>query len=606
MFRDLKICCAAFTGVRHLCFVRYHKTSNLESRTSNFLSPFACILLVAAFTSGCISPDRAVREARETGNEIAGEYVAKVTGRTNEFTIARPSDRLRNRLLAEQGLDHEVAARLASQTGAVARAPLPNPLVLSLADALRAGAANSEEYQARKESVFSAALALDLQRHAFETTFAGILGGGYSGESHDGNAEDGSARGNITSSKADGKSSASLSKKFSNGMSAAASLGLDIVKLLTGGTGSTLGLSGDASITMPLLRGSGRRIAREALTQAERDLVYAIYEFESYRQTYAVQIASDYYSMLQTEQKLIALRDNQKRLAENYKRAQMLSDAGRLSQVELDQTRQNLLSTGDSLVEAERSRQAQLDSFKLSLGLPTDARIELDMNELNAVTSSMSLSETNSAGLPIQPKTKWTENEAIAIALTNRYEIIISECRTEDLRRAVDIARDNLNFDLALKGSAGVGRSKASGADARDSSSYSLRLESDLPWDKRGERNAYEAAVRALETKERNFEIEKDKTRQLVRDDMRSLSSAWNSYVIQSEALTVAERRVRSTTLFQQAGRSSTRDLLDAEAALLQARNSVVGAIVTYRMAGLKLQRDMSMLTITEEGVILE
>ena len=84
------------------------------------------------------------------------------------------------------------------------------------------------------------------------------------------------------------------------------------------------------------------------------------------------------------------------------------------------------------------------------------------------------------------------------------------------------------------------------------------------------------------------------------------MNSAWNSFVIQSEALEVAARRVRSTTLFQQAGRSSTRDLLEAEAALLSARNSVVSAIVVYRMAGLKLRRDMSVLTITEEGLLLE
>ena len=99
---------------------------------------------------GCLSPERAVREARETGSSIAGEYMEKVTGRTNEFTIARPADRLRNRLLAEQGLDPALAAELNAETGAVRRAPLPDPLVLSLADALRAGAANSEEFQKEK------------------------------------------------------------------------------------------------------------------------------------------------------------------------------------------------------------------------------------------------------------------------------------------------------------------------------------------------------------------------------------------------------------------------------------------------------------------------
>ena len=574
-------------------------------------------LAVAFALCGCLSPERAVREARETGSAIVGEYMEKVTGRTNEFTIARPADRLRNRLLAEQGLDPALAAELNAETGVVKRAPLPDPLVLSLADAMRAGAANSEEFQKEKETVFDAALALDLQRHAFENTFAGVLGGGWSGSDSSGGestgAVDGGAGvegatggGHSKSSQATGKTSASVSRKLSNGMTAAASLGIDVLKLLTGGSGSSIGLSGDTSVTVPLLRGFGRDIVREPLTQAERNLLYAIYRFEGYRQSFAIKVATDYYGMLQTEQKLIALRDNSERLGENYKRAQMLYDAGRLSQVELDQTRQDLLKTDDSLVESEKSRQAQLDNFKMSLGLPVDARVKLEMEELNKVTASMNLAETNSAGIPIQPALAWTEQEAVDIALTNSFDMIVDRYRLDDTRRAVTIAADNLRYDPVLKGSVGYGKTQATGKSDADHVNYSLMLDSNLPWDMRDERNAYEAAVRALETAERAMAIKEDATRQLIRDDIRSLNSAWNSFVIQSEALEVAARRVRSTTLFQQAGRSSTRDLLEAEAALLSARNSVVGAIVDYRMAGLKLRRDMSVLTITEEGLLLE
>ena len=574
-------------------------------------------LAVAFALCGCLSPERAVREARETGSAIAGEYMEKVTGRTNDFTIARPADRLRNRLLAEQGLDPALAAELNAETGAVRRAPLPDPLVLSLADALRAGAANSEEFQKEKETVFDAALALDLQRHAFENTFAGVLGGGWSGSDNSGGestgvvdggagAEGATGGGHAKSSQVTGKTSASVSRKLSNGMTAAASLGIDVLKLLTGGSGSTIGLSGDTSVTVPLLRGFGRDIVREPLTQAERNLLYAIYRFEGYRQSFAIKVATDYYGMLQTEQKLIALRDNSERLGENYKRAQMLYDAGRLSQVELDQTRQELLTTGDSLVDSEKSHQAQLDNFKMSLGLPVDARVKLEMEELNKVTASMNLAETNSAGIPIQPALAWTEQEAVDIALTNSFEMIVERYRLDDTRRAVTIAADNLRYDPVLKGSVSYGKTQSSGKTDADHVNYSLMLDSNLPWDMRDERNAYEAAVRALETAERAMAIKEDATRQLIRDDIRSLNSAWNSFVIQSEALEVAARRVRSTTLFQQAGRSSTRDLLEAEAALLSARNSVIGAIVDYRMAGLKLRRDMSVLTITEEGLLLE
>ncbi len=570
---------------------------------------FACALC------GCLSPERALHEARETGSAIAGECIERVTGRTNGFSIARPADRLRNRLLAEQGLKPELAAALAAETGLVVRAPLPDPLVLSLADALRAGAANSEEFQGQKEAVFDAALALDLQRHVFENTFAGALSGAWSGSESDGGGDRSSdvagdavasRSGHSKSSRASGGSSASVSRKLANGAALAASLGLDVVKLLTGGSGSTLGFSGDASITMPLLRGFGRDIVREPLTQAERNLLYAIYAFEGYRQSFAIKVATDYYGMLQTEQQLIALRENGERLGDNDKRAQMLYDAGRLSQVELDQTRQDLLKTGDSLVESEKSRQSKLDSFKMSLGLPVDARVELDMAELDKVTALMNLAETNSAGIPVQPALAWTEQEAIEVALTNSYDMIVARYKLDDTRRAVKLAADNLRFDLSLSGNVGYGRTKATGESVADNLSYGLALKSDLPWDMRDERNAYESAVRALETAERALEIKEDSTRQLIRDDIRSLNSAWNSFVIQSEALAVAARRVRSTTLFQQAGRSSTRDLLEAEDALLSARNSVVGAIVTYRMAGLKLRRDMSVLAISEEGLLLE
>ena len=570
---------------------------------------------------GCLSPERAVREARETGSAIAGEYMEKVTGRTNEFTIARPADRLRNRLLAEQGLDPALVAELNAETGAVRRAPLPDPLVLSLADAMRAGAANSEEFQGEKELVFEAALALDLQRHAFENTFAGVLGGGWSGSENgggeteatggvadgvDGGGAASAGGGRSKSSQATGHASASASRKLANGATLAASLGLDVLRLLTGDSGSTIGLTGDASVTMPLLRGFGRDIVREPLTQAERNLLYAIYHFEGYRQSFAIKVATDYYGMLQTEQTLIALRENGERLGENYKRAQMLYDAGRLSQVELDQTRQDLLKTGDSIVDSEKSRQSRLDSFKMSLGLPVDARVVLEMSELDKVTASMNLAETNSAGIPVQPALAWTEQEAVDIALTNSFEMIVQRLRLDDSRRAVKIAADNLRPELSLKGNVSHGRTKATGKSDADHTTYGLTLESNLPWDMRDERNAYEAAVRALETAERGLAIKEDATRQLIRDDIRSLNSAWNSFVIQSEALEVAARRVRSTTLFQQAGRSSTRDLLEAEAALLSARNAVVGAIVEYRMAGLKLRRDMSVLTITEEGLLLE
>ena len=536
---------------------------------------------------GCMTPERAMRQTERIGNRLAADYRRQVTGNTNAFTIARPSDRLRVRLQL-------------ARDGARSPAPqLPVPLVLSLEDALVAGARNSNEYQEKKEGVFSAALDLQLQQHAFETTFEGLLGGGLSRSD-----AGGGAAGDTKSEQATGSGKATVARKLARGANLSASLGLDVVRLLTGDRGSTLGLLGDATVKIPLLRGSGRLIAMEPLTQAERNLVYAIYGFESFRQSYAVQIASGYYNLLEASQRVVALQENQQRLSDSYRRAQMLCDAGRLPQVELDQTRQDLLRTDDQLVAAEQARQAQIDAFKITLGLPVEAAVEVDSRELDLLQTSMGLAPglTNLVSLSAPPP-PFTESEALGLALTNRHDLILARCRLEDAERALTIAADALRPDLGLGASASVGQDRKSGSKAGDKRDYALNLDAGLPWERAAERNAYRAAALAVDSARRALETAEDSARSAVRTGLRDIGSSWSSFVIQAEALRVAERRVRSSDLFQQAGRASTRDVLEAESALLGARNALVSAVVKYRLSGLSLRRDLSALELSEEGL---
>ncbi|NLF84844.1 MAG: TolC family protein [Lentisphaerae bacterium] len=536
---------------------------------------------------GCMTPERALRQTERIGNRLAADYRQQVTGNTNRFTITRPSDRLRIRL------------QLAREEGATNGPPLPVPLVLTLDDALAAGARNSNEYQESKESVFSAALDLQLQQHAFETTFEGLLGGGLARSEADGGES-----GDTTTEQADGGGKATLTRKLAHGATLTASLGLDVVRLLTGDRSTTLGLLGDATVKIPLLRGSGRLIAMEALTQAERNLIYAIYGFESFRQNYAVQVAAGYYSLLEASQRVVALQENRQRLSDNYRRAQMLCDAGRLPQVELDQTRQDLLRTDDQLVGAVQARQAQIDGFKMTLGLPVDAAIEVDMRELDRLQSAMGLSPglTNLVSLTAPPP-PFAEPEALALALTNRHDLILARYRLEDAERALRIAADALRPDLGLGGSVRVGQDRKDGGRTSDKVDYSLTLDGGLPWERASERKAYRVAALGVDSARRALETAEDNARQAVRTGLRDIASAWSTFVIQAEALRVAERRVHSSDLFQQAGRASTRDVLEAESALLSARNALVSAVVKYRLSGLSLRRDLSALELSEEGL---
>ncbi len=56
-----------------------------------------------------------------------------------------------------------------------ASSDIDGPLKLSLMDALMVAAANSRQYQTRKEDIFRVALGLDLERDVFRNTYFGDL-----------------------------------------------------------------------------------------------------------------------------------------------------------------------------------------------------------------------------------------------------------------------------------------------------------------------------------------------------------------------------------------------------------------------------------------------
>ena len=59
------------------------------------------------------------------------------------------------------------------------------------------------------------------------------------------------------------------------------------------------------------------------------------------------------------------------------------------------------------------------------------------------------------------------------------------------------------------------------------------------------------------------------------------------------EAYKTACMRVAATDLFMQSGRSSMRDILEAESALLTARNALCSAVIDWRMSDLSLRNAM-------------
>ena len=332
------------------------------------------VLAVCLWLAGCMTPDKAVREADETATAAATEVWRAQTGLTNAFDIARPADVLTLRIALEalrQGTTNAVFPRIA---GVAPLAPSNGTLRLSLESALRLGARNNRKYQTLKEAVYQKALALDDARYAFDNTFSGFLLGALTGSPE--------------IDKEGGQGGAGVRRKFVNGATLAGNMAVDVTKMIREDWHS-FGWTGDLTASVPLLRGSAREIVREPLTQAERNLAYALLTFSRYRETYALSIAKAYYRVLQYAQTRRNSDDNARRLDLNWRRAEMMFKAGRMDRIQVDQARTDLLAAHQTIITAQQNYEDALDNFKITLGLAPEAPVALDDAELVRIQAQM-------------------------------------------------------------------------------------------------------------------------------------------------------------------------------------------------------------------------
>jgi outer membrane protein TolC len=196
----------------------------------------------------------------------------------------------------------------------------------------------------------------------------------------------------------------------------------------------------------------------------------------------------------------------------------------------------------------------------------------------------------------------------VDIALESRLDLKNTEDRVADAGRKVKVAANALKPGLDFSASVDVeteGKTKAFNFDF-DDPSYSAGLALELPFDKKAERNAYRQALINRVASERNFAERIDEIKQEVRNASRGLKQAELTYEIQTQGLELAEQRVESTGLLQQAGRATTRDILESREALLMAQNEVSRALVDHFNARLDLFLAMERLRIDDNGLWIE
>ena len=522
-------------------------------KTLQLLSTAACGLLFAA----CWSAQGSLEEVDDRVYPLLETASEQVTGVKKTVPIVRPVDTLRQRLI-----DSPTAVRL------------------SLVDALDVAAENSRDFQRQKEQLYLTALDLTRAMRQFDVIYSGDVTGGIDGQ------------GRETSSDVDVGASLGASTQTESGGRIVADFATTFLRsVLSGGDfdgSSILNLS----ITQPLMRGYGRRIAREPLTQAERNVIYQMRAFERFRATFATQVVSDYYGVIQQAQNLKNVEANYESVRQSRLRTEEEFKASRKTISDLGRERQSELSASNSRVLAQNQLATSLDRFKVTLGLPVTANVDLDVTEIDRLV------ERGVTAFVLD------ESSAVDMALDRRYDHRTILDQVADAARKIAIAEDALRMGLAFTSAISVPSKGGPGIEPDWSKvNWSAGFDLDLALNRFDERNSYRSSLITLEVNIRSREQSQDNVASQIRAALRNIQTAFDSYVIQVEAEKVASLRVESTTELYSAGRTNALDVLDAKDSLLAAQLSLTQAIVTYAIARIQLLRDLEGLRLEPQGL---
>ena len=514
----------------------------------------AAVALLALFAGGCKSAQDQRADADRAAYEILEQRRLELALGEKDFSIEPPMDSLRQRLLRGESVGR-----------------------LGVSQFLDIAAENSREYQRRKEDLYLAALDLTLERFRFALQYDGTLGALVNG--------DGAGAGDV-----DGSAGAAFSRLLGTGASIIADMGLSMSRSVSTGDSWELVGAPFLSISQPLMRGFGERIVREPLTQGERNVVYEIRDFERFRRTFAVDVINRYFQLLRTADQVRNEKLNMDNLTVLRERNEALANAGRLSDIQADQARQDELRSQNRLISAQERYGTALDDFKVFLGLPAEVPIEIDQAELYALV----IDESLTVG----------EGEAVPAALQRRLDYMTVLDQLVDSERKLNIAADALRTRITVTGTGSASSTPNQPFEySKDDLSWTLRADIDLPLQLVAERNVYRAAIINVERARRSAEEFADRITADLRASLRQALTRRQSVEIQAGAVVLNERRIESATLNLQAGRASTRDILEAQQALVDARNSLTSARVDYYLSQLSLWRDMELLRVEEPGL---
>lgn len=255
---------------------------------------------------------------------------------------------------------------------------------------------HSRDYQQRLENLYLAALDVSAERYRFDVQFFGDHSTVFTA--------DGPDRAGGPSSGLEVDHSARATRLLATGAELLVGFANSMVWEFSGShTYASTSLL-DFSIIQPLLRGGGRAVVLENLTDSERALLANVRQFERFRKGFFLQIVSGTSSgagpssgslsigsltpsasagrsgvlgLLQSQVQIRNQEQNVAGLQDSYEQLLAAHEAQRIDRFQVDLALQSLFEAQSSLLELRNRYESSLDSFKITIGLPPDVEVEI-------------------------------------------------------------------------------------------------------------------------------------------------------------------------------------------------------------------------------------
>lgn len=523
------------------------------------------LALFLALSGACLTPEQYSEQADDEVLPMLDEAQATVLG-DRESQMEQP----------------EPAAPVApmEDDGHIAPPALPEPPAdaehITLATSLATAFSSSREFLDAQEDLYLQGLGLSLTRYDFGPILDATIAGLWQDDKH-GNSET-SVKGllGVTQILPQGGTFGLAGTLGGSAFGGNPGFGID---------DPSYDSSAVFSLEQPLMRGFGYEVSHESLTQGERDLVYAVRDFELFREDLSIGIADEYFELVSRRQQLRVLEQTYVDSVFDQHKAEAMRKVDRNKDEDVFLARRRAIDIENQLLSEQADFLEAVDRFKVRLGMAVDTPVVVDEDEPPYLPVSLDA------------------DSAVAVARHNRLDLQNAAMRLEDDERQVRIAADALRAQLDLTVVGGLAGQDGNPAGAfPDDWNTSAALSLGLPVNRQAERNAYRSSQIALDQARRNYELELDEVDRDVRNLLRQIKTIELQVDLQRDQITQEQRAVAVSQIRYEAGDVDNRDLLDARASLARAQNDLIRLLAQHLSTRLRLLKAMGVLVVRPDG----